>query len=115
MKIKESFYMKVAVLKLYGKLMGPPDTDELLSELKSLLEEGFKRIVIDLKHVRWINSVGMGALIKCYNIVRSNEGSFFLADLSPKTRSVMFISQMHRVFQIKETVKEAVKFLNQKG
>ncbi len=112
MKIKEKVQLKVAILKLQGKLMGPPDTDELIQHIKDLINEGLKLFVLDMKNVRWLNSIGLGTLIKRLKMVKDVDGQLILAEISPKIHSIMSISQMNQVFKIKETVKEAVDTLN---
>ncbi|APF19472.1 STAS domain-containing protein [Caldithrix abyssi] len=112
MKIKENIQLKVAVLKLQGKLMGPPETEELEKHVDHLIKEGLKLFVFDMKNVRWLNSMGMGAIIKCLKKIQAIEGHLMLAELSPKINSIMSISQMNRVFKTKNTVKEAVNELN---
>ena len=112
MKIKETIVLKVAVLKLQGKLMGPPETEDLQNHIKNLIGEGLKLFVMDMKNVRWLNSMGLGTLIKCLKMIREINGRLVLAEISPKINSIMSISQMNQVFETKETVKEAVNELN---
>lgn len=104
--------MKVAVLKLSGNLMGPPDTDLLFENVKNLLDEGFRRIVIDLNRVHWINSQGIGALVRSYKLIDNNEGKLILTELSEKVRSVMTISQLSRIFELRDSVEESIRELN---
>lgn len=112
MKIKETIQLKVAVLKLHGKLMGPPETEEVESRVKDLINEGLKLFVMDMKNVRWLNSMGLGALIKCLKMIKEIGGKLILAEISPKINSILSISQMNQVFEIRNTVKEAVNELN---
>ncbi len=113
MKIKETMYQKVAVLSLRGKLMGPPATKELFNRVTQLLEDGVIRIVFDLRHVNWINSLGVGAIVKCYSAVQAKNGYLHLVGLTEKVRSVFVMSQLTKVFTIHQTVDEAVSELNQ--
>jgi len=112
MKIKETIHQKVAVLSLRGKMMGPPATSDLHERIDSLLENGVSRIVLDLKHVSWINSLGLGALVKSYSAVQQAKGQLHLVRLSEKVRSVMVMSQLTKVFIIHESVEAAVEELN---
>ncbi len=112
MKIKENIQLKVAVLKLQGKLMGPPETEALVNHVEHLIKEGLKLFVLDMKNIRWLNSMGLGAIIKCLTKIREIGGRLILAEISPKIHSIMSISQMNQVFEMKNTVKEAVAELN---
>ena len=112
MKIKEVMHQKVAVVSLRGKLMGPPSTTELVEDIERLIEDGVARVVIDLKHVNWINSLGVGGIIKCVTRMRNVGGSLHLVGLTEKVRSVFVMSQLTKVIPINETVEEAVEELN---
>ena len=114
MKIKESMYKKVAVLDLRGKLMGPPATTSLVDDVQDLLKNGVTRIVLDLKHVNWINSLGLGSIVKVLSVVRKNSGALYLAGLSAKERSLMVMSQLTKIVTIHDTAEEAVEELNKK-
>jgi len=113
MKIKKSIHMKVAVLKISGALMGPPDTQTLFQTVSDLINDGFKRIVLDMAHTHWINSQGIGALVRSYKLINEKDGMLILAELSDKVRSVMTISQLSRIFEVRDSVKEAIDELNQ--
>lgn len=109
MKFKDKIEDGIGVLTLKGKLMGFPETDELHGEMKSFLGEKINKIVIDLNGVSWMNSMGIGALMRCLTTIRNAEGDLRLARMSEKARSVFIITQLVSIFKIFETVEEAVE------
>ena len=113
MKIKESIHQKVAVLTLKGNLMGPPETANLAEDVQGLVEDGLKRVVFDFANVNWINSLGVGAIMKCLTLLKSVNGHLYLVGLTEKVRSVFMVTQLLKVFVIKDTVDEAVNELNE--
>jgi len=108
MKFKDKIEDGIGVLTLKGKLMGYPETDELHDEMKSFLGQKVNKIVIDLNGVSWLNSMGIGALMRCLTTIRNAEGDLRLARMSDKARSVFVITQLISIFKIFETVEEAV-------
>ncbi len=112
MKIKETIFQKVAVLSLRGKLMGPPATTKLYDDIVNLIENGVTRIVLDFKHLNWINSLGMGSIVKSYSVVQKANGHIHLVGLGEKVRSVFVMSQLTKVFTIHDSVEDAVEELN---
>jgi len=109
MTIKEKIYdNKVAVLTLKGNLIGEPDTDNLREKIYGLLQDGFSKIVIDMKGVRWISSSGLGTLIASLSSVRSKGGDLRLANVTEKVESLFAITQLVKVFKTYETVERAV-------
>jgi anti-sigma B factor antagonist len=107
MKIKDKIEDGIGILTLKGKLMGYPETDELHDEMKSFLGQKINKIVIDLNGVSWMNSMGVGALMRCLTTIRNAEGDLRIARMSEKARSVFVITQLISIFKIFETVDEA--------
>jgi len=112
MKIKETIHQKVAVLGLKGNLMGPPETVDLFEDVRGLVEDGLKRFVLDFGNVNWINSLGVGAIMKCLTLLRNKGGHLYLVGLTEKVKSVFMVTQLLKVFTIKENLDEAVDELN---
>lgn len=107
MKFKDKIEDGIGILTLKGKLMGYPETDELHDEMKSFMGQKVNKIVIDLNGVSWMNSMGIGALMRCLTTIRNAEGDLRLARMSEKARSVFVISQLISIYKIYETVEEA--------
>jgi anti-sigma B factor antagonist len=107
MKIKDKIEDGIGILTLKGKLMGYPETDELHDEMKSFLGQKVNKIVIDLNGVSWMNSMGVGSLMRCLTTIRNAEGDLRLARMSEKARSVFVITQLISIFKIFESVEEA--------
>jgi len=112
MKIKTEIMDDVAVIIPHGKLMGPPDTEALHNEVKAMLGNNIKNIVIDLKHVNWMNSLGVGAIMSSYASVKNAGGKLKLSSLTEKVRSLMLIMQLVKVFEVYESPKQAAKSFN---
>jgi anti-sigma B factor antagonist len=108
MTIKEKMYGTIAVVTLKGNLVGEPDTDNLRDKIYSLLQEGFSKVVVDMKGVRWISSSGLGTLIAALTSVRNKSGDLRLANITEKVESLFAITQLVKVFKTYETVDRAV-------
>lgn len=111
MTLKEKMYDDVAVLSLRGNLMGEPDTTKVREAVYSLLSDGVRKIVIDLKGVKWMNSSGLGCLIACLTSVKNKEGKLVLANVAEKIESLFMITQLIKVFKTFETTDRAVAAL----
>ncbi len=64
-------------------------------------------VFIDLNSVSWMNSMGVGSLMRSLTTIRNAEGDIRLARMSEKARSVFVITQLISIFKIFETVEEA--------
>ncbi len=108
MKLKEKPRGKVSVVSLTGKIMGGPEIGEIHTAIKSSLENNMKQIVIDLKEVSWMGSVGIGILICCLTTVRNAGGELKLSGLSEKVVKILEITKLDHVFETYPGVDQAV-------
>lgn len=109
MKFKDKIYGDVGVISLKGKLMGLPETDELQDEVRAMLGQKIIKIVLDLDGVKWMNSLGIGAIMRSHTTVSNSGGHFCLARISEKVNSVLVLTQLINIFKTFDSVDEAVK------
>jgi anti-sigma B factor antagonist len=100
MKTSRNPHGKIMVLEISGKIMGGPDHDKFKSEIKQLIEEGYKDIVLDFAGVPWINSTGLGILISGYHSLRAAEGSMKVCSVKERVLSIFYISQLEKIFDV---------------
>jgi len=98
----------VIVLTIEGKMVGGPDATLLSEKLHELIEKGQKRFVVDMSHVDWMNSSGLGILIGGLTTVRNHGGDFKLCRLGKKPRELLEITKLDRVFSIHDTEETAI-------
>ncbi|MEJ2050142.1 MAG: STAS domain-containing protein [Calditrichota bacterium] len=108
MKIKEKIEGDVAVITVTGNMMGGPETTALHDKVKSLIADGLKRVVIDLKGVKWMNSSGLGVLMACMTSLNNAGGNLKLASVTEKVKSLLMITQLMRIFDTFESADRAV-------
>jgi len=108
MSVHERIEGDVAVVTVSGKMMGGSETNEVHEKVKSLTDDGLKKIVIDLSKVKWMNSKGLGMLMACMTTVKSAEGELKLAGVVEKVKSLFMITQLIKIFETAETADRAV-------
>lgn len=75
--------------------------------LLDLCDEQPDRLVIDLQHLAFIDSTGLGVLIEARSRLRNRE-SFMLAAATPETQRALQISGLDRHLTVHDTVAAAV-------
>ncbi len=113
MKIKERYVKNVAVLTISGNMMGGAETTALHDKVKSLIADGIKNVVIDLKGVKWMNSSGLGVLMSCFGSLSQVGGKMKLASIAEKVQSVLMITKMIKFFETYDTADRAVAAFQQ--
>lgn len=81
-------------------------------ELRALLKER-SYIVLDLRHLGFIDSSGIGAILSCMRLARSLGGEIMLAEPTANVQAILNILQMSRVIHIFSTRQEALIALQQ--
>ncbi|GAB4378937.1 MAG: hypothetical protein Kow0042_27870 [Calditrichia bacterium] len=107
MKVKEKIEGDVAILTVSGNMMGGPETSALHEKVKSLIADGIKKVVIDLKGVKWMNSSGLGVLMACMTSLNNAGGKLKLASVTEKVKSLLMITQLMRIFDTYENADRA--------
>ncbi|MBR9977571.1 MAG: STAS domain-containing protein [Bacteroidetes bacterium] len=108
MQIKETIEGDVVILALKGNLMGDPETTEFRDRVKSLVRDGFLKIVLDVSKIKWINSSGLGALISALATVNNSGGDLRIANVTEKIKSLFMITQLIKVFKSFESIDRAI-------
>lgn len=80
--------------------------------IRSLLQEGSAKYVVDLHEVDYIDSGGLGSLVSALRQTRSVEGDIRVSGLSGKVRSVFELTRLHRIFEVFDDSLQAVKSFN---
>lgn len=100
MKVKRIPEGQVMVLEVSGKIMGGPDFDMFKAEVKDLIDGGFRKVVLDLGDVPWINSTGLGILITAHHSIKAAEGTLKICNVKERVLSIFYVSQLERVFEV---------------
>lgn len=111
MKIQQREAFGAAILDLNGKLTGGPEAETFRNIFKSLLEEGKKNIIINLKKVDWINSTGLGILISGYTSVKKAGGELVLCNVGDRIDSILYVTKLNLLFQAFDSEEEAAEYL----
>ncbi len=99
------------VFKVGGRLMYESDSQTFREKFDEQIQQGRKWMVVDLSRVIGLSSTGLGILIWAHRNAREHGLGLRLAHLSEKVRAVLQITRLNSVFDISETVEEAVKKL----
>lgn len=114
MKLSKKETSGVIIVGISGKLLGGPDESEKIHQFfKSIIEEGKKRVVVDLGRTSHANSLGIGMLIGAYTSIKNSGGRLVLARVVDRIKGILVVTQLLLIFDTFETVDEAVDSLVQ--
>jgi len=99
----------VTILDLSGRITLGENTGILRDELRSLLAQGNKNIILNMKDVGYVDSAGLGELVGAYTTATNQGGAVKLLHLQGKMRDLMQITKLHTIFAIFENEQQAVQ------
>jgi len=99
---------EVRILELNGRLALGDDSTSFRERVRSLVQAGKKKIVLNLSHVNYIDSSGIAMLVASIQIARSQGAALKLANLSPKIREVLIMTKLTPVFDIYDNEATAI-------
>ena len=100
------------IFHLKGKLIGGPAAKDISDKVNTLIEEGKKHIIMDMGGVHYMNSTGIGILIRTYTTLINNGGDLKLASLDDKIEGVLSITKLMQVLPEYKTIDEAIGSIN---
>jgi anti-sigma B factor antagonist len=98
----------VAVAVIPVDELDASNAGDLKRDIAPILEAN-TRLVIDLSHLRFVDSSGLGAMLSCLRQVTAKGGSLKLCGMSKQVRTTFELVRMHRIFDIFPTREEAVR------
>ncbi|HUR34751.1 MAG TPA: STAS domain-containing protein [Vicinamibacterales bacterium] len=109
MQIDERTVGDVLILDVKGRItLG--EGDELLKDkVNSLLNQGLKKIVLNLAEVPYIDSAGLGEIVRTYTTVSRQGGNLKLLALTKRITDLLAITKLLTVFETYESENEAVQ------
>jgi anti-sigma B factor antagonist len=109
MQIEERNVGDVVVLDLKGKItLG--EGDELLKDkVNSLVNQGHKKIILNLADVPYIDSAGLGEVVRTYTTVSRQGGNLKLLNLTKRITDLLSITKLLTVFETFDSESEAVR------
>src|SRR5256714_14384931 len=106
--IKERQSGDVTVLDMGGKITIGEGSVALRSAVRRLLEEGKKKILLNLGGVRYMDSSGIGELVSSYTAINKEGGQLKLLNLAQKLQDLLTITKLLTVFDVYESEAEAL-------
>ncbi|MCB9482331.1 MAG: STAS domain-containing protein [Desulfobacteraceae bacterium] len=96
------------VIKVFGR-MDASNASLFEEEVKKLLQDGNKYLIADLENLEYISSAGLRSILSAGKLIKAENGSLRLSSLNGIVLEVFEISGFDAIFQIFESIEEAVE------
>jgi anti-sigma B factor antagonist len=101
----------VAVLDISGRITLGEGNVMLREIVRELAEQGTKKIVLNLGEVNYIDSSGIGELVKTHTTIRNQGGQLRLINLNKRIHDLLEMTKLYAVFDIEKDEAGAIRTL----
>ena len=109
MRIEEREVGEVLILDLSGKLTIGEGDELLKDKINSLIQQGRRKLVLNLAGVPYIDSAGLGEVVRTYTTVSRQGGQLKLLNLTKRIQDLLAITKLLTVFETFDSEQEAVQ------
>ena len=109
MQIEERVVGGVTILDLKGKITLGEGDEALKDKVHSLVNQERNKILLNLEGVPYIDSAGLGEVVRTYTTVSRQGGSLKLVNLTKRITDLLSITKLLTVFETFDTEAEALK------
>jgi len=105
----------VSVVDLHGRIGFGEGTTKLRETIASLLGSGTKNVVLNMAEVNYVDSSGIGELVRGHMAIRKQGGQLKLARLSKVVSDLLHATSLTKVFEIHPDEASAIQSCNAAG
>ena len=98
MKLSTRKVGAVVIIDVEGKILFGEGDTEIKKTVDDLLKRGSKNILLNLAGVPYLDSAGLGEIIRCFTTLRKNGGSFRLLSPNRRVIDLLNITNLVNVF-----------------
>jgi len=97
----------VVILVLGGRLTFR-ESDDLLERIQVLRASGHSKVILDLRHVSYVDSTGLGAIIGGYTSLTKQSGMLKLLNPNPRTIELLLMTQLNTLLDVFDALQDAL-------
>ena len=108
LSIKDRQAGDVTILDLSGKITIGEGSVQLREAVKRMLDEGRKKLLLNLGEVSYVDSSGIGELVSSYTTTGNQGGQLKLLNQTKKIHDLLTITKLVTVFETHDNEETAV-------
>lgn len=110
MKLDERMAGEVTIITITGDITQNAGADIALKDkVRSLLQQGRKKLLLDLGGVAYVDSAGLGQLVQTHVTASNGGGSVKLLNLNKRLHDLLILTKLATVFDSYNNEAEALR------
>lgn len=99
----------VVVVDAVGRLTLSDGRTQLRDLIHIFIGKGRRKFLINLAGVAFIDSDGLGELVRCFSIVRQAGGDLKLIHVQPRLQALLDLTRLNQLFEIDSSEETALR------
>jgi len=108
MHITHRQHQGVTIVYPEGKITLGDGDQELGEAVRTVLDQGGLKIILNFSKVSYLDSSGVGELVGCYTTVKNKGGELRICGMNSRIFNLITMTSLHSVFDVKETEEESL-------
>ena len=109
MQIGQRMVGDVTVVEITGDITLSKGGDVMIKDkVNSLLQQGNRKLLLDLGNVSYVDSAGLGQLVQVYATTSHNGGSLKLLRVTKRLKDLLVLTKLLTVFESYDNENDAV-------
>ncbi len=110
MHIGERTVGDVMIVDVSGKVTLGDGGDAILKDkMRSLVQQGHKKVLLNLGEVSYVDSAGLGEIVQAYATQNKNGGKLKLLNATKRIKDLLAITKLLTVFECHDSEDDGVK------
>src|SRR5271165_2101944 len=105
--IRESSREGVDILSLKGRLT-VGEASSVREKITAVIGTGTVNVLLNLQHVEYIDSTGLGALVICFTSLKKAGGALKLVNPNKRNVELLLLTKLHTIFEVFADEQDAV-------
>jgi len=106
--IQQREHEGITILDMKGRITVGKEATALREKTSALIAAGTKDVILNLAHVDYIDSTGLGALVMCSTTQRKAGGQLKLVNLNRRNIELLVMTKLATVFDLFTDEQDAV-------
>jgi anti-sigma B factor antagonist len=115
MEIKSRQLEDIVILAITGRITLGEGNVMLREVVRDLADNGTRKVVLNLSEVNYIDSSGVGELVKTHTTIHNKGGQLKLSSLNKRVHDLLEMTKLSAVFDIHNDEASAVESFNQQA
>lgn len=108
MKSQVEYVSEIAVIRFSGELT-IHNAHKVRAQIEGEIVKGYRRIIIELEQVTYMDSTALGMLVAIYKTARNENQKVIIAGVNENLRRLLSLTRLNTFFVVYDTCQEAIE------